>query len=108
LEPDLRAGLAEAYASQYSTEQLSEIDRFFATPTGAIFAGKSTLIMMDPAMMTRMQAMMPKIMDAMPAMIQKVTTANAALPKARDYKSLTKAERAQLAALLGKRPDEMK
>jgi Uncharacterized protein conserved in bacteria (DUF2059) len=108
MEPDLRAGLAEAYASQYSTEQLSEIDRFFATPTGATFAGKSTLIMMDPAMMKRMQAMMPKIMDAMPAMIQKVTAANATLPKVRDYKALTADERAKLASLLGMKASDLK
>ncbi len=108
MEPSMRAGLAEAYASQYDGEQLAEIDRFFATPTGSAFAAKSMLIMMDPAMMKRMQTMMPKIVEAMPGIIQKVTTATAAFPKAREYKSLTTAEKQKLAELLGMKASDMK
>jgi hypothetical protein len=37
-EPDMRAGLAEAYARRFSAAQLDEMNRFFATPTGSEYA----------------------------------------------------------------------
>jgi hypothetical protein len=58
-------------------------------------------LFMDPAVMGRMQALLPQIMRQMPAMIQKMTAATANLPKPRRYSDLTAAERAQLARLLG-------
>lgn len=100
-EPDMRAGLAEAYARRFSAAQLDEMNRFFATPTGSEYAANSMTLFMDPAVMGRMQALLPQIMRQMPAMIQKMTAATANLPKPRRYSDLTAAERAQLARLLG-------
>ncbi|UIJ45500.1 DUF2059 domain-containing protein [Sphingomonas cannabina] len=100
MEPEYRAGLAEAYATRFSANQLAELDRFFATPTGSAYASQSMAIYADPAMMRRMQTLMPKIMQAMPGIITKVTAATADLPKTRDAKSLSKEERARLEALL--------
>lgn len=101
MEPDYRAGLAESLARRFDAGQLGEIDRFFATPAGAAYAGQSMLLFVDPAMMARMQTMMPRLMQAMPAIMQKVTAATATLPKPRDAKSLTAAEKAKLTAMLG-------
>ena len=100
-EPDMRAGLAEAYARRFSAAQLDELNRFFATPTGSEYASNSMTLFMDPAVIGRMQALLPQIMRQMPAMIQKMTAAAANLPKPRRYADLTAAERAQLARLLG-------
>jgi hypothetical protein len=77
------------------------LNRFFATPTGSEYASNSMTLFMDPAVMGRMQALLPQIMRQMPAMIQKMTAATANLPKPRRYSDLTAAERAQLARLLG-------
>jgi hypothetical protein len=101
MEPDVRAGLVEAYARRFTTAQLTELDRFFSTPTGNSFAAQSMLVYMDPAVMTRMQKMMPKIMEMMPDMIKKMQTATAAFPPMPKDSKLTKEQRDKLAALLG-------
>jgi len=101
MEPDVRAGLIEAYARRFTTAQLTELDRFFSTPTGNSFAAQSMLVYMDPAVMTRMQKMMPKIMEMMPDMIKKMQTATAAFPPMPKDSKLTKEQRDKLAALLG-------
>jgi len=100
-EPAMREGLSQAYAKRFTAEQLGELNRFFATPTGRAYAADSMLLFMDPAVMDKMQKMMPEMMKQMPAMIQAMDAATAHLPKARSYKDLTKAERAKLAKLLG-------
>jgi uncharacterized protein YycO len=62
----------------------------------------------DPAVMSRMQNMMPKIMQQMPAMLNAMQEATKDLPKRKQYKDLTPAERAKLASLLGLDPKTMK
>ena len=101
MEPQVRDGLAEAYARRFTVAQLGELNRFFETPTGAQYAGQSMLVYTDPAVMSRMQAMTPELTKAMPAIIEKVKAASATLPPARKKEDLTKAEKKQLAALLG-------
>ena len=108
MEPELRAGLAEALAHRFTASQLGELDAFFATPTGNSFASQQMLLFMDPAVMGRMQAQMPKIMQAMPALVGDAAKAAASLPKAKKYQDLTEAERNELAALLGVDPKKMK
>ncbi|TRW14516.1 DUF2059 domain-containing protein [Glacieibacterium frigidum] len=100
MEPDMRAGMAEAYARRFDAAQLGEIERFFQGPTGAAFAAQSMQVYTDPAVMTRMQAMMPKLMQAMPTIMKKVATATAGLPAPRKPADLSKAEKAKLEALI--------
>jgi len=101
MEPQVRDGLAEAYARRFSVAQLGELNRFFETPTGAQYAGQSMLVYTDPAVMSRMQAMTPELMKAMPGIIEKVKIASAKLPAPRKKEELTKADKKRLAALLG-------
>jgi hypothetical protein len=108
MEPDLRAGLAESLAYRFTASELGELKTFFATPTGSRFAGQQMLLFMDPAVMGRMQAQMPKIMEAMPTLVGDAAKAAATLPKAKKYEDLTEAERNELAALLGVDPKKMK
>ena len=108
MEPDLRAGLAESLAHRFTPVELGELKAFFATPTGNSFAAPQMLLFMDPAVMGRMQAQMPKIMQAMPALVGEATKTAATLPKAKKYADLNQAERAELAALLGIDPKKMK
>jgi hypothetical protein len=102
LEPDMREGMAEAYANQFTLDQLAELDRFFATPTGMIYGEKSMLIMTDPAVMSRMQKAMPMIMQEMPAIMKAAMAAGGKLPPPRTAKDLTPAERKRLEAIFGK------
>lgn len=100
-EPEIREGLAQAYAEKFDTRQLGELNAFFATPTGTAYAADSYLIMMSPQVMEKMQAFMPKMMQQMPAMIDKVTAATADLPQPRKFADLSPAEKAKLAEILG-------
>ncbi|MDE8650369.1 DUF2059 domain-containing protein [Novosphingobium album (ex Liu et al. 2023)] len=106
-EPDIREGLAQAYASRFDARQLAELNAFFATPTGAAYAEQSMLIFTDQAVMTRMQAFMPEMMKQMPAIMEKVKAATAGLPEPRKPQDLDKAERARLAHILGIPEDKL-
>jgi hypothetical protein len=108
MEPDLRDGLALSLESRFSAAQLADLQGFFATPTGGAFASQQMMLFMDPAVMGKMQAQMPKIMEAMPALIGEAAKATADLPKAKSYKDLSPDERAKLARVLGVDPAKMK
>lgn len=100
-EPEIRDGLAHAYAAKFDVKQLGELNTFFATPTGSEYAADSYMIMMSPEVMDKMQAFMPKMMKQMPAIVEKVKTATEDLPPPRKYADLSDAEKAELADLLG-------
>ena len=108
IEPDLREGMAEAYASRFTVAQLGELNAFFATPTGTAFAAQQLTIMQDPALTKRMQGMLPLILQQMPAAMKKVQADLAALPKPKTAADLTDADRQKLAALIGISPDKLK
>ena len=101
LEPDVRAGVAEAYANRFSTAQLIELDRFFSTPTGNAYAAQSMLVYTDPAVIERMSKMTPRLVAMMPEMMKKVEAASAAFPPMPKKGQLTKEQRDKLAAMLG-------
>lgn len=100
-EPEIRSGLASAYAKRFDAAQLNELNRFFATPTGKAYAADSYIIMMAPDVMEKMQTFMPQMIQAMPAIIAKVKGATEQLPKPRTYAELSDADRAKLAKILG-------
>lgn len=100
-EPEIRDGLAHAYASKFDARQLGEMNAFFATPTGKAYAADSYLIMMSPEVMAKMQAFMPRLMQQMPAIMEKVKAATDKLPPVRQYADLGEAEKDKLATLLG-------
>jgi len=106
-EPEIRDGLATAYAEKFDARQLEELNTFFATPTGGEYAADSYLIMMSPHVMSKMQSFMPKMMQAMPAIVDKVKAATEHLPPPRQYADLSKAEKSKLAGLLGLSEEEL-
>ncbi|MET0307823.1 MAG: DUF2059 domain-containing protein [Sphingomonas sp.] len=101
MEPKVRDALGRAYAREFTLAELQDMDRFFASPTGARYAGKSMELFMDPEMMKTMTEAMPEIMKQMPAIMAKAMSATKDLPKPRTNKDLTPAERKKLAGLLG-------
>lgn len=101
IEPDLREAMATAYARRFTRAELTDIDRFFVTPSGAKFASQYMTIMADPAMADEMKSMMPKMMARMPQFIEASQKATANLPKPRKLQDLTPAEKAKLAKALG-------
>ena len=103
MEPEMRAGMAEAYARRFNAQQLTELDAFFSTPTGSAYASEQMTLMMDPAIMSRMQAMLPKLMEAMPAVMAKAKQATAGLPEPKKPSDLTPAEQRKLESFFGKK-----
>lgn len=81
MEPSIREGLAKAYAKKFDAGQLADLNTFFQTPTGRVYAAESLLLYTDPEMMTAMTGSMPEIMKAMPAIMDKVKKATAHLPE---------------------------
>lgn len=100
-EPEMREGMAEAYASRFTAVELTEIERFFATPTGARFAAEAILIANDPAVAKRTQAMTPVMLKEMPALIARATAATAGLPKPRKAEDMTPDQCREIARLIG-------
>jgi len=107
-EPSLRDGMAEVFAARFTDAQLREIDAFYASPTGSLLASQYMTMMADPAMMSRMQGIMPKMMQAMPAMLAEAGKATAHLPKPRKPEDLSAAEKKRMAELLGIDPAKVK
>jgi len=106
-EPTLRDGIADAYAQHYSAAQLGEIEQFFQTPTGKEFSGNLMLLNSDPAVMAKMQEVMPALVKQLPAMIKAAADATKDLPKPKTYKDLTPDDRAKLAKVLGVDPKQL-
>lgn len=100
-EPSFREGLTRAYAKRFTVSQLSELNRFFATSTGALYAAESMTLFTDPEVMAKMTEMIPQMMTQLPAIGSKVEAATADLPKPRKCGDLSAADRAKLARLLG-------
>jgi len=80
MEPRMKEGMAKAYARRFTLTELTEINRFFASPAGGSFARQSFELMTDPELMTEMMAFMPEMMKDMPAIAEKVKKATAHLP----------------------------
>ena len=81
MEPAIREGLAKAYAKKFDTRQLDDLNGFFQTPTGRVYAAESILLFTDPEMTTAMTGSMPELIKSMPAIMEKVKKATAHLPE---------------------------
>lgn len=80
VEPAIRDGLANAYAKKFDAKQLTDLNAFFQTPTGKVYASESIMVFVDPEMMKAMMGAMPEMMKSMPAIMEKVKKATAHLP----------------------------
>lgn len=81
VEPAIRDGLANAYAKKFDAKQLTDLNTFFQTPTGKVYASESIMLFVDPEMMKAMMGAMPELMKSMPAIMEKVRKATAHLPE---------------------------
>ena len=100
LEPPMRAGLAKAYARKFSADQLTELNAFFATPTGQSYAGESLALQADPEVMLAMMKAVPplvtKFIDRAPTIEGQLKE----LPKEKGLADLSDAEMKKLAKLM--------
>ena len=80
MEPEIRTALTKIYARKFTVGQLAEMNAFFATDTGSIFARDYMMVFVDPEMMQSMMSMVPEMMQAMPDIMKKVEDATKHLP----------------------------
>lgn len=80
MEPEIRTALTKIYARKFTVGQLAEMNSFFATDTGSIFARDYMMVFVDPEMMQSMMSMVPEMMQAMPDIMKKVEDATRHLP----------------------------
>lgn len=106
-EPKVRDALTRAYARKFDGRQLSELEAFFRTPTGDLYARQSMMMFMDPEIMSEMQAFMPEMMKKMPDMAAKAEAATKSLPPPRKIADLSQEERGRLAKLLGVKASDL-
>ena len=108
VEPVLRSTMAELYAVHFTTDELTGIDAFFATPIGAAYAQKSFGMASDPRLMASIVTQaMPQMYADIASMENDLAAATAGLPPERSYADLSNAERARLGQLLGLGEDEL-
>jgi hypothetical protein len=100
LEPSMRDGLAHAYARKLTAAQLTEVNAFFATPTGSVYAAESMALGADPQVMVTMLKAMPpvisKFIDKGPTLEKQFKD----LPKEKSLTDMTDADLAKLAKLM--------
>ncbi len=100
MEPPMRTGIARAYARKFSAEQLSQINGFFTTPTGAIFAAESYALQADPEVMRAVYKAMPGMLKMLKEKVPSMEAEMKKLPKERSLDDLNKTEMASLAKML--------
>jgi hypothetical protein len=80
LEPQMREGMARAYARKFTASQLEELNQFFATPTGRYYGAESLMLWTDPEFVAQIGAFMPEFLKQMPSLAEKLKAATAHLP----------------------------
>ncbi|MXO91274.1 DUF2059 domain-containing protein [Pontixanthobacter aquaemixtae] len=101
MEPPMRKAMSELYAIHFTQPQLVEIDGFFSTETGAIFARKSFTMASDPRVMSATMEALPAMMGQIGAIEKKMKEAAADLPAARSFEELSEQEQARISELTG-------
>lgn len=103
VEPPLRSGMARAYARKFTAEQLTEMNGFFASPTGAAFASNQMKIQMDPEVLYAVFKEMPQMTKKFESMGKEIEAEAKLLGKTPDFKvsQLNKDKQQELARLLG-------
>lgn len=107
IEPAYREGLTRAYATRFTSDELTDLDGFFSTKTGGRYAGESFLIYADPQVMSAMNAMMPAMMEMLPGMMERMSQIAEEFPAGRSYSQLSAAEQSEVAELLGVSQDDL-
>ena len=80
IDPRVREGLARSMARRFDARQLTEINTFFATPSGRAFANQYLQLWVDPDALRSMMGSVPELMKLMPELMQKVKAADEKFP----------------------------
>ncbi len=101
MEPVMKKAMTELYAVHFTGSELTDINAFFKTETGASYARKSFTLASDPRLMATTMEALPDMMGMFETLDTRMEAAMADLPETRDYDELDAAEKARLAQLIG-------
>ncbi|XUU61293.1 hypothetical protein ACRAQ6_03195 [Erythrobacter sp. HA6-11] len=107
MEPTMRTAMTEVFAISFDTQELTDINAFFATESGAAFARKSMNMSSDPRVISASMKAMPEMMGAFENMEAQMEEATADLPEPRGFADLSAAEQARVAELTGYSVEEL-
>ena len=100
-EPPMRDGMAKAFAREFSADQLTQMNAFFATPAGAAYAKEWMALQADPEIILSIVRALPpmanKWIDRAPELEGKFKDD---LPKEKQLADLSDAELKKLAGLM--------
>ena len=73
--PAMFDAMAVAYARRFSLEQLADVERFYASPTGRVFAEQAPTILADPAVQAAQRAMMARSLEGLQSRVKAMAEA---------------------------------
>lgn len=92
IEPPLREGLSRSLARRFTEAQLAELNAFYQTPTGQVFARESMKMWLDGDVMRSTMSSLPVLMLQFPAAMQRVEAAAKSFPAPPKKKSQERAK----------------
>ncbi|WP_228383653.1 DUF2059 domain-containing protein [Sphingopyxis fribergensis] len=100
MEPPMREGMSKAYARKFTAAQLTDLNGFLATPTGALYANEWMALQADPEVMVAVVKAIPplvtKFIDRAPELEKDFKD----LPKEKQLSDFDDKELAKLAKLM--------
>jgi hypothetical protein len=99
IERPMQGGMAKAYARKFSADQLTELNAFFATPTGRAYAHDWMAMQADPEVMLAVVRAMPSMVNKFIDRAPQIEADMRNLPKERALADLSEAELKTLAKL---------
>ncbi len=106
MEPMMREVMTELYAIYFTQAQLEDIEAFFQTDTGTVFARESWSMSSDPRIMARMfsnEAMWEQMLD-----FEGLEEQLAGVAEPRNYADLQSEERARVMELTGMTEEQLR
>lgn len=80
IEPDVRSAMARDFARKFDAQQLADLNRFLATPSGSAFAKNYMMSSFSLDVLQTSLMVWPKMMKAVPDFAKQLKEADAALP----------------------------
>ena len=80
IEPPLREGLSRALARHFTEPQLVDLNTFYASPTGQVYARESMKLWFDGDVARATMNSMPALVMQMPGAMERIKAANDTVP----------------------------
>ncbi|MDO9368214.1 MAG: DUF2059 domain-containing protein [Sphingopyxis sp.] len=100
MEPPMREGLAKAYARKFTAPQLTDLNGFLATPTGALYANEWMALQADPEVMVSIIKAVPPLINKFIDRGPQIEKDMKDLPKEKQLSDFSDKELASLAKLM--------